>query len=66
MQIVLNGESTPIADGISVAALIESLQLSGQKLAVELNGDIVPRSQWFQVRFQDGDRAEIVKAIGGG
>jgi sulfur carrier protein len=66
MQIVVNGQPTGIADGASLGALVESLQLSGQRIAVELNGDIVPRSRWTQVRLAEGDKAEIVKAIGGG
>lgn len=66
MQIVVNGENTPVSEGITLTELVGRLQLAGQRLAIELNGDIVPRSRWPEVRLNSGDRAEIVRAIGGG
>jgi len=66
MQIILNGEATAVAEGISVNDLIAGLQLTGRRVAVEINGDLVPRSRWPEVRIKDGDRAEVVHAIGGG
>jgi sulfur carrier protein len=66
MQIVVNGESADVSDNLSLAELVQDLRLGGQRLAVELNGDIVPRSRWPEVRLNAGDRAEIVRAIGGG
>jgi sulfur carrier protein len=66
MQIVVNGETTAVSEGTTLTGLIGSLQLAGQRLAIELNGDIVPRSRWPEVRLNGGDRAEIVRAIGGG
>ncbi|HZR38074.1 MAG TPA: sulfur carrier protein ThiS [Nevskia sp.] len=66
MQIVVNGESASVSEGLSLAQLVAELRLGGQRLAIELNGDIVPRSRWPEVRLNPGDRAEIVRAIGGG
>jgi sulfur carrier protein len=66
MQIKVNGEAAAIAEGATLSELLVVLQLTGQRLAIELNGDIVPRSLWAQTRLNAGDRAEIVKAIGGG
>lgn len=66
MQIVVNGEPAEVSDSLSLAELVTSLRLGGQRLAIELNGDIVPRSRWPEVRLSAGDRAEIVRAIGGG
>jgi sulfur carrier protein len=66
MHITVNGEATAIPEGATVGELLGLLQLAGQRLAVELNGDIVPRSLWAQTRLSAGDQAEIVKAIGGG
>lgn len=66
MQIIVNGESTSTREGITLDELLAQLQLTGQRLAVELNGDIVPRSRWPEVRLGEGDRTEIVRAIGGG
>jgi sulfur carrier protein len=66
MQIVVNGENTAVSEGITLTELVGSLQLAGQRLAIELNGDIVPRSRWPEIQLNGGDRAEIVRAIGGG
>ncbi len=66
MEIILNGEPASVPDGTTVADLIERLALSGKRIALEINEDIVPRSQYGERRLQPGDRLEIVHAIGGG
>ncbi|WP_339514039.1 sulfur carrier protein ThiS [Pseudomonas sp. RL_15y_Pfl2_60] len=66
MRIQLNGEPLELADGQTVAGLIAQLDLTGRRVAVELNLDIVPRSQHANTVLADGDRVEVVHAIGGG
>jgi sulfur carrier protein len=66
MHIQLNGETFELPDGESVAGLIERLDLAGRRVAVELNLDIVPRSQHASTALRDGDQVEVVHAIGGG
>ncbi|CAE6887377.1 MULTISPECIES: sulfur carrier protein ThiS [Pseudomonas] len=66
MHIQLNGEPFEFPDGQTVADLISHLELTGQRVAVELNLDIVPRSQHASTRLSEGDRIEVVHAIGGG
>lgn len=66
MQIEVNGEQRKLADGTGLQGLLESEGLAGRRLAVERNGEIVPRSQYAQTALQPGDRLEIVHAIGGG
>jgi sulfur carrier protein len=66
MHIQLNGEALDLPDGLSVADLLERLALTGKRVAVELNLDIVPRSQHAATRLGEGDRIEVVHAIGGG
>jgi sulfur carrier protein len=66
MQIRINGELQDVADGISAAALIEHLGYAGQRVAIEINGEVVPRGRWPETRLRPGDRAELVRAIGGG
>lgn len=66
MNIVLNGEPRSCAAAATVAALIEELGLTRDRLAVELDGEIVPRSTWAAVALSDGAKIEIVRAIGGG
>ncbi len=66
MKIELNGEPRELSAGATVADLIDQLSLTGKRLAVEVNEDIVPRSQHADIRLNDGDRVEVVHAIGGG
>ncbi|SEL17415.1 sulfur carrier protein ThiS [Pseudomonas agarici] len=66
MHIQLNGESFELPDGETVAALLARLDLTGRRVAVELNLDIVPRSQHGETALQEGDQVEVVQAIGGG
>jgi sulfur carrier protein len=66
MEIVLNGQPREIADGASVAALLAATEYAQRKVAVEINREIVPRSQHAERRLHAGDRVEIVQAMGGG
>ncbi len=66
MDIVLNGEQRGLEDALTVLGLIDGLQLTGKRLAVEVNEEVVPRSLHAGYRLHDGDRVEIVRAIGGG
>ena len=66
MRIQLNGESLDLPDGETVAALLARLELTGRRVAVELNLDIVPRSQHAETVLKEGDQVEVVHAIGGG
>lgn len=62
----LNGQHASVAEGSTLFSLLESLDLSGKRLAVELNGEIVTRAVWVSTLLSTGDRVEIVHAIGGG
>ncbi|HEY9120998.1 MAG TPA: sulfur carrier protein ThiS [Marinobacter sp.] len=66
MQVQVNGHSVELPDEATVAVLIDRLALAGKRLAVEVNEDIVPRSQHPEFSLSDGDRVEVVHAIGGG
>jgi thiamine biosynthesis protein ThiS len=66
MQILLNGTPTPITDNLTAGDLVRQLDLAGKRIALEVNGAIVPRSQHPEFRFSPDDRVEIVHAIGGG
>ncbi len=66
MQIVLNGEPMTIVEGSTIAALLQQLELQNRRVAVELNQDIVVRSEHETTLLKAGDRVEIVHAIGGG
>lgn len=66
MRIQLNGERRDLAAGTTLAELLDSEGLAGRRVAVEINLEIVPRSHHERHVLGDGDRVEIVQAIGGG
>ena len=66
MKIYLNGEARQVPDNCSAAQLVEELGLSGKRIAMEVNMEIVPRSGYDGHIFKEDDKVEIVHAIGGG
>ncbi len=66
IDISLNGEPRRLDSETTVARLMEDLGYSGRRIAVERNGDIVPKSRHEETRVEQGDRIEIVVAVGGG
>ncbi|MBL4607802.1 MAG: sulfur carrier protein ThiS [Pseudomonadales bacterium] len=66
MQIMINGDPAEVSDGSSVHQLVLQLELADKRIAVELNCEIVPRSQFSEMILTADDRVEIVQAIGGG
>ena len=66
MQVIINGESKRLDPPLNVAQLLEQMALQGKRIAIERNGEIVPRSQFGEQALADGDRLEIVVAVGGG
>jgi len=66
MHIFVNGDLRSFPDSLSLIQLIEQLGLKGDRVAVELNREIVPRAQWAATELHDGDRLEIVHFVGGG
>jgi sulfur carrier protein len=66
MKLTVNGKPMALPAGASVGVLIEHLGLVGKRLAIELNENIVPRSQHADTALTEGDQIEVVRAIGGG
>ena len=66
MEINLNGQIREVNEALTLAELIESLELSGKRLAIEVNEDLVTRSLFETHQLQPNDQVEIVQAIGGG
>jgi len=66
MQIELNGHPHDLADASTVAALVTALGYANKRVAVERNGEILPKSSYAQTPLTAGDRVEIVAAVGGG
>lgn len=66
MTITINGESREIPDGLSVAALLDHLNMTRDRVALERNLEILPRAQWNATQVQPNDSFEIVHFVGGG
>lgn len=66
LSITVNGAHRRVADGTSIAELVAELGLAAEKVAVERNLEIVPRSTLAEVKVEDGDDYEIVTFVGGG
>lgn len=66
MRLFVNGQPHDLPSASTVADLIGQLALTGKRIAVERNGDVVPKSQHAATALADGDRLEIIVAVGGG
>ena len=66
ITVSINGLARQFPDSTNVATLIEEMGLTGKRIALERNGEIVPRSLFATQRLADGDRLEVVVAVGGG
>ena len=66
MLLHVNGHPTDLPPGVTAGQLLERMELAGKRVAVEVNGEIVPRSVHAAHELKEGDKVEIVHAIGGG
>lgn len=66
MQVWVNGETREVPEGITLSALLESLQVGGPGVAVEVNAEVVRRARHPEHQLRAGDRVEIVTFVGGG
>lgn len=66
MTVQINGEAREFSSPLSLASLLEQMGLKADRVAVELNRNIVPRDQWTATSLNEGDQLEIVHFVGGG
>jgi len=69
MKLQINGEARDFADPptpFTLAALVELLGMKADRVAIELNGEIVPRDNWAETGLKEGERLEVVHFVGGG
>lgn len=66
IQLSVNGQQRQLEPSANIERLLHVLELAGKKVAVERNGEIVPRSRYADTELADGDNLEIVVAVGGG
>ncbi|MBU0689226.1 MAG: sulfur carrier protein ThiS [Gammaproteobacteria bacterium] len=66
ITVSINGASRQLTTALNIDSLLEEMGLTGKRIALERNGEIVPRSQFASQQLEDGDILEIVAAVGGG
>ncbi len=66
MKVFINGETKEVQGQISLSELLKLLALPQQRIAVELNREVVRRKDWENVQINDADKIEIVHFVGGG
>ena len=69
LRVIVNGkvqELDGLEDGAALTRLVEAMALKGDRVAIERNGEIVPRRSWPEVKIGNGDKLEIVHFVGGG
>lgn len=66
IRLTVNGEKMKLSTADNLKQLLETLRMSEKRIAVEVNQEIIPRSQHGVTRLREGDRVEIVRAVGGG
>lgn len=66
MTASVNGEDQELPEGITLRGLVERLGANPLAVAVAVNGSVVPRAQHLEARVSQGDRVEVIRAVGGG
>ena len=66
MRVLINGEERELSKSITLTDLVESLELSTQRVAIELNRTVIRKKDWAGTSVNDGDRIEVVHFVGGG
>ena len=66
IKIFINGDLKKFPPETNIVSVLESLNISSKHIAIEINENLVFRSDWQETNLKDGDKVEIVKAIGGG
>ena len=66
MEVIINGEVQHFPDNTHILDMVHLLSLEGRRIAIEINGEVIPRSQYPARRLQDNDKIEIIRAVGGG
>jgi thiamine biosynthesis protein ThiS len=66
LRVHVNGEIRELPDELTLDALVRQLALAPERLAIELNREVVRRARWSETVMRDGDKIEIVHFVGGG
>jgi sulfur carrier protein len=66
MRVIINGAEQDVEDGLSLSELLKKLELSSARIAVELNLEVVRKTEWSNIMLKENDKLEIIHFVGGG
>lgn len=66
MQVLINGETRQIENELNLRQLLEKLELPTERIAIELNKDVIRKKDWESIKISDADKIEIIHFVGGG
>ena len=66
MQVLINGETRKIENELNLRELLEKLELPTERIAIELNKDVIRKKDWETIKINDADKIEIIHFVGGG
>jgi len=66
MQVTINGEKRELSEDLTIGGMLENLGLPAERIAVELNREVIRKKDWERVRLNDADKIEIIHFVGGG
>ena len=66
MQITINGEMRELSENLTISGMLENLKLPAERIAIELNREVIRKKDWASVRLNDADKIEIIHFVGGG
>jgi thiamine biosynthesis protein ThiS len=66
MQITINGEKRELSENLTISEMLENLELPAERIAVELNCEVVRKKDWERIELNDADKIEIIHFVGGG
>jgi len=66
MRVLINGDERELSGSVTITGLVESLELSSQRVAIELNRNVIRKKDWPETSVNDGDQIEVVHFVGGG
>ena len=66
MQVMINGEKRELSENVTIVEMLENLALTAERIAVELNREVVRKKDWESIKLNDADKIEIIHFVGGG
>jgi thiamine biosynthesis protein ThiS len=66
MQVMINGEMRELSESATIVEMLENLALPAERIAIELNREVIRKKDWANVKLNDADKIEIIHFVGGG